>query len=81
MPLVLKAGRNRLMVRVRTKAPGGSWLDSRIEGAPLRVKASAAIEGPPPEPLVDVKPPEQYAHLWRDLWAISELDAPGPGLA
>ncbi|MFN3199752.1 MAG: DUF3857 domain-containing protein [Bradymonadia bacterium] len=79
VPLVLKAGRNRLMFQVRQDE--GAWrLVARLtdpEGVPLKgLKASTAIEGPAPEPLVDAEPPEQYAHIWRALWAISELDAP-----
>lgn len=79
VPLVLKPGRNRLMFQVDQRE--GAWrLIARItdaEGRPLPgIQASADVTGPPPAPLIEPQPPEVYADVWRDLWAVTEQDAP-----
>ncbi len=77
VPVVLRAGANRLVVEVRQRT--GAWrLVARVTdaaGAPLPVTGHPDPWGPPPEPSAD-EPPADVAHLWRDLTRIADTEPP-----
>lgn len=77
LPVVLRAGDNRLVVSVQQKA--GAWrLSMRFTdpaGVPLPVTAHADIWGPCPEP-AEGEPPTEIRALWTALLAASEVEPP-----
>lgn len=77
VPVVLRAGDNRLVVEVRQRT--GAWrLLARLtdgRGAPLPVTGHPDPWGPPPEPAPG-EPPTDVAHLWRDLAAVADAEPP-----
>ncbi|MCB9535869.1 MAG: DUF3857 domain-containing protein [Myxococcales bacterium] len=77
IPVVLRAGANRLVVEVRQRT--GAWrLIARVTdaaGAPLPITGHPDPWGPPPEPAPG-EPPAAVAHLWRDLAAAADTEPP-----
>lgn len=77
IPVVLRAGANRLVVSVQQKT--GAWrLSMRFtdaQGVPITVSASDEIWGAVPEP-ADGDPPADVRSLWTDLLARSEAEPP-----
>ncbi len=79
VPVVLRAGDNRLVVEVAQR--GGAWrLLARVtdaEGRPLPVEDHPDPWGPTPEARAEL-PEADVAHLWRELRAAAEREPADP---